>query len=83
MLEAQKIDHSVSRDPTFSKIIDQFLSAMNFMEEIQEIEAHCVTLLRVLQDVGGPCIRASERLRSQLIEEINNKLRIKFNIDLA
>ena len=83
MLETQIIDRSVSKHPTLSKILDQFLSAMDFMDEMQAIEAHCVTLLGVLEDMGGPCIRASEILRSQLIEEINNKLCIKFNIDLA
>ena len=71
------IGDSISRNPTHSKIINQLLYGMSFMEQKSEIEAHCSALLKVLYDMGGPFTKFGMKIQKQLVQEAEGQLKLK------
>lgn len=81
MLEKGLISRTLARDPSYSKIMDQFISFMGLMSEQSEVEEHCTSFIRVLHCMGGPIAKAGELIKKQLIKEVQEKLKVTLSID--
>ena len=76
MLQEQLISDAVFRNPNYTTIVNNFLSALLFMAEQRLIEQHCSKFLKVLHNIGGP--HPSESMKNQLTDTVKTRL----NIDL-
>ena len=65
-----------SKDTTI--IIDNCLARMPFLTSQQIIEEHCGKFLQVLNNIGEQ--QASEHIKKQLIDKVEEKLNINFNL---
>ena len=66
MFQAGIISCDVKEDPTFDSIIKSFLSAFNFMENLEDIQKHCQTFLSVFTKMGGPFVIAGEMIKKKM-----------------
>ncbi len=79
MLQEQLINHAVSRNPNYTKFIDNFLASLSFMTKQVQIEQQCSKFLKVLRTIGGQ--NPSEYMKKQLIDNIRTKLNIDLHLD--
>lgn len=73
MLQADFIGDTVARSPEYQVIVNDFLSCFRYTHTKQQVERDCSKLLGILKDIGGPCKRAGEAIKHDLIEGIKNK----------
>ena len=66
MLQARVITGSIKRNPTSD---DSFLSAFEFMDELEDIEKHCVKFLSVFYKLGGPFVPAGDMIKKRLLKK--------------
>ncbi len=72
MVQEQLIARAVSRNPTYTTIVDNFLAKFAFMTEKEEIEQHCGKFLKVLQNVGEQ--GASKYMKKRLTDAAKTTL---------
>ncbi len=77
MLQEQLIDHGVSRNPTYTTIIDNFLAKLAFLTEKKKIEQHCGKFLKVLHNIGEQ--EASDYMKKLLVVSVRARI---LNVDL-
>ena len=80
MLAAGIIPHHVANNPSFSAIINGFLSGFSFFGSVEEIEDWCNSFLNALHNVGGPFVVATNNLKKELKSSLMKKCNVKFNI---
>ena len=80
LLAAKLIDRSVSKNPSYSCIINQIFNIMDFMEKKDELEEHCNKFFSELHNLGGPFEKASDQIKRHLIRETKKKLRIELKL---
>ena len=86
MVAAGVIPHRVVTNPSFSAIINGFLSSLPFSESVEEIgslekiEDWCNRFLNALHNVGRPFVEAANNFKMHLKSSIMKKFSIQFNI---
>ena len=80
MLAAGIITPHVAKNPSFSAIINGFLSGFLFLESVKKIEDWCNRFLNALHNVGGPFVIATDNLKEHLKSSLMKKFSVKFNI---
>ena len=80
MLAAGIITIHVAKNPSFSAIINGFLSGFLFLESMKKIEDWCNRFLNALHNVGGPFVVATDNLKEHLKSSLMEKFSVKFNI---
>ena len=81
MWEASLIDQSTAIKLSYSTIIDQFVLSMNFMDNQQEVEEHCVALLKAIWSMGGPYVKLCKAIKEQFIKEVKDELNVTLHVD--
>ena len=81
MLQAGIITRTLERNPTFDSIINSFLSAFEFMDELDDIENHCMKFLSVFYKIGGPFVPAGDMIKKRLLKKINSELGIELKLN--
>ena len=77
MLQEQLIGRGVSRNPTYTTIIDNFLAKLAFMTDKKKIEQHCGKFLKVLHNIGEQ--EASDYMKKLLVVSVRARI---LNVDL-
>ena len=80
MLQARVITGSIERNPTSDAIINSFLSAFEFMDELEDIEKHCVKFLSVFYKIGGPFVPAGDMIKKHVLKKVNSELGIELKL---
>ena len=60
-----------------NKMMSSFIKCMATFTTAQEYQDHCSTLLNILADIGGPAIRAGDRLRDSWNTAVKDKVGIE------
>ena len=82
MLQVDLISQDVHNEPTVDNIIKEFKAGMLFISEKEKIEEHCIKFLSVLYKMQGPFVLAADKIKDDLIKEVNKKLpAVQFNLD--
>ena len=79
LLAAKLIDRSVSKNPSYSCIINQIFTIMDFLDKKDEVEEHCNKFFSGTAKLGGPFEKASDQIKRHLIEK-QAKLRIELKL---
>ena len=83
MYTAGLISRELQKSPSFDGIIDEFISAMEFMRTCSELQEHCVKFLSAIAKLEGSFIRAANVLKEDWIEVARTEcgLELKLNFD--
>ena len=71
-------------EPTINNniIIKEFEAGMVFISEQDKIEEHYIKFLSVLYKMQGPFVLAADKIKNDLIKEVNKKLPgVQFKLD--
>ena len=84
MIQAGLLSQNVQSEPTLDNniIIKEFKAGMLFISEKEKIEEHCIKFLSVLYKMQGPFVLAANKIKNDLIKEVNKKLPgVQFKLD--
>ena len=82
MLQAGLVSRDVHNEPTVDNIIKEFIAGMLFISEQEKIEEHCIKFLSALYKMQGPFVFAADKIKDDLIKEVNKKLAgVQFKLD--
>ena len=73
LFQAGLINIAIRRSPTFDSIIQEFVSAMRFMNSFSEVQDHCTKFLTVFNRIGGSLAIASRTLQKEWTEIIKSE----------
>ena len=68
LFQAGLINKAIRRSPTFDSIVQEFVSAMRFMNSFSEVQDHCTEFLTVFNRIGGSLAVASRTLQTEWSE---------------
>ena len=78
MLEHEFItNHVHQKNQKFDAIMHDFKARLNWLN-LDELRDHCIKFLSTLTEVGGPAVKAAERLKKNWNTKINKKHSITF-----
>ena len=78
MLEHEFItNHVHQKNQKFDAIMHDFKARLNWLN-LDELRDHCIKFLSTLTEVGGPAVKAAERLKKNWNTKINKKHTITF-----
>ena len=80
MLEAGIITQTNESKPNFDAIINNFLSALDFMDKLEDIKEHCVKFLSVFYTLGGPFVHAGNMIKKHICKKASDELGLKLNL---
>lgn len=81
LYEVCLITNALNKAPSFEKIISQFKANMTFQTTIEEIQEHCLKLLKAFHSVGASYTRAASFLRKKWYEILEDELGIDFELN--
>ena len=82
MLQAGLVSRDVHNEPTVDNIIKEFIAGMLFISEQEKIEEQCIKFLSALYKMQGPFVFAADKIKDDLIKEVNKKLAgVQFKLD--
>ena len=82
ILQAGLVSREVHNEPTVDNIIKEFMARMLFISKQQKIEEHCIKFLSVLYKMQGLFVFAEDKIKNDLIKEVNKKLPdVQFKLD--
>ena len=73
------ISDDVLKKPTYSDVIGDFLTRINFMKNRTELQEHIKKFLMILNNLGGQCTHVSNTLQVEWTEIIKRELHIELN----
>ena len=73
MFNKNLISQSVKDDPTYDKMIDEFVAGMKW-KGAPELQHHWQTFLKILSSQGGPVCDAAKHLATELSDKLENEL---------
>ena len=83
MIQAGLISEDAQSEPTMKTIIEEFTAGIEFIPEQEKIEKHCIKFLSVLYTMKGSFALAAEKIKNDLIKEVNKKLPgVQFKLDI-
>ena len=78
MLEHEFItNHVHQKNQKFDAIMHDFKARLNWLN-LDELRDHCIKFLSILTEVGGPAVKAAERLKKNWNTKVNKKHNITF-----
>ena len=82
MLQVGLLAQDVHNQPTVDNIIKEFIAGIQFIYEQEKIEEHCIEFLSVLYKMKGSFVLAANKIKKDLIAEVNTKLPgVQLNLD--
>ena len=79
MFAAGLISDDVQKKLTYSEIIGDFLTRINFKNNQTELQEHIKKFLMILSKLGGDCADVSNILQVEWTEIIKKELKIELN----
>ena len=83
LYEVGLISDKVRETRSMDKFIAEFKASFHFMDEISDVQDHCIKFLNSFIAVRGSYINAANFLRQKWIEAIKTELGIDFIIDIS
>ena len=80
MFQNHLITETCKDTPVFKEIMKEFTAGMRFLNIVQDYESHCLSLILVLQSVGGPALKAADKLEREWTVQVLNEMQIDFTI---
>lgn len=80
MLAADIIPHHATTNPSFNSIINAFFCGFSFLESIEEIEDCCNKFFNAFHKLGGPFVKAANKVKKHLKSSVMEKLNVSLNI---
>ena len=80
MFAAGLISDDILKKPTYSEIIGDFLTKINFKNNHTELQEHIKKFLMILSKLGGDCADVSKTLQVESTEIIKKELNIELNL---
>ena len=71
------ISNDVLKKPTYSDIMGDFLTRINFIKNHTELQEH--KFLMILSNLGGQCVHVSNTLQVEWTKIIKRELHIELN----
>ena len=63
LFEKDIISRNVRKSKDFDTMMDKYISIMVTFKSVEEYKEHCLTLLAILDDIGGGARRTSRSLK--------------------
>ena len=83
MIQAGLISKDAQSEHTVKTIIEEFTAGIEFIPEQEKIEEHCIKFLSVLYTMKGSFALAADKIKNDLIKEVNKKLPgVQFKLDI-
>ena len=76
------IHESVKNNPTSEKILKEFTSGMEWIDNQSDMEERCKKFLKVCQKMGGTFLIVSQNLKHEWIEATKQEMGISLSLDL-
>ena len=76
MLQADFITDVIAESPEYQVVMDSFFSDLQYSSTKEEVEQGCKQLLEILENIGGPCKKASKKIKQDLTEGVKHKYNI-------
>ena len=80
--QVQLINESVKNNPTSEKILQEFTSGMEWIDNQPDMEERCKKFLEVCQKMGGTFLLVSKHFKSEWIEATKQEMGISLSLDL-
>ena len=80
MFQNHLITETCKDNPAFKEIMKEFTAGMRFLNIVQDYESHCLSLILALQSVGGPALKAADKLEREWTVQVLNEMQIDFTI---
>ena len=82
LYSAGLITRNVQENPTNDAVIYDFLVALNFKDELDEIDEYCAKFFKVFHEMGGPFVHAANKVVKTIQETVRDNMGISLNIDV-
>ena len=79
LFEGGIISKDVRKSKNFNTMMDAFVSIMGTFERFEEYKEHCLTLLAILDDIGGGARHVSLRLKESWEIVVRNTILTDFS----
>ena len=80
--QVQLINESVKNNPTSEKLLKEFTSGMEWIDNQSDMEERCKNFLDVCQKMGGTFLLVSKNFKSEWIEATKQVMGISLSLDL-
>ena len=80
MLQARIISRPVGMEPNSRAIINEFLFGLPFMDELKDIEQHCVKFFSVFDTLIGSSFNAGNMIKKHICKKASDELELKLNL---
>ena len=80
MFQANIISNTVKDHPDFNKIMKDYKAQMLFLKQLADFRNHCLHLILILQNIGGPASTAAEQLEREWTKGVFDEMGIEFMI---
>ena len=83
MFSKDLVSQSTKNEPSVAKVMNEFMSGMNFISDCLELVEYCKLFLSVLTRQGGPLKRAANKIAQEWTINIEKELgvNLEFNIE--
>ena len=80
--QVQLINESVKNNPTSEKLLKEFTSGMEWIDNQSDMEERCKKFLKVCQKMGGNFSLVSQNFKCEWIEATKQEMGISLSLDL-
>ena len=80
--QVQLITESVRSKPTSEKLLKEFTSGMEWIDNQSDMEKRCKKFLKVCQKMGGTFLLVSQNFKCEWIEATKQEMGISLSLDL-
>ena len=79
LFEKGIISRGARKSKDFNTMMDAFISIMDMFKSFKEYKEHCLTLLAILDDIGGGARLTSRRLKESWETVVRDTVMIDFS----
>ena len=80
--QVQLINESVKNNPTSEKLLKEFTSGMEWIDNQSDMEERCKKFLKVCQKMGGTFLLVSKNFKHEWIEATKQEMGISLSLHL-
>ena len=76
------VTQTTQNEPNVSKVMNEFMSGMEFISDCQELVEYCKLFLRILAKQGGPFKKAANKIAQEWTTNIERELSLNLEFSI-